>query len=179
MDEHQLIEMLREGEPLSFEILFQQYYARFYNFVHNLIKDSHNAEDIVQNVFMKVWINRKNLHPDQSIHNYIYVLTKHEVLNHIRDRKAYTQIERFVMSDQPSSLAVNDETFQIRDLDSRIRTFIASMPEQRRKVFMLSRYKGMGNKAIADMLGLSVRTVDRHINMALTSLKKEFLKNHK
>lgn len=179
MDEHQLIEMLREGDPLSFEILFQQYYARFYNFVHNLIKDSHNAEDIVQNVFMKVWINRKNLHPDQSIHNYIYVLTKHEVLNHIRDRKAYTQIERLVMSDQPSSLAVNDETFQIRDLDSRIRTFIASMPEQRRKVFMLSRYKGMGNKAIADMLGLSVRTVDRHINMALTSLKKEFLKNHK
>ena len=179
MDEHQLIEMLREGDPLSFEILFQQYYARFYNFVHNLIKDSHNAEDIVQNVFMKVWINRKNLHPDQSIHNYIYVLTKHEVLNHIRDRKAYTQIERLVMSDQPSSLAVNDETFQIRDLDSRIRTFIASMPEQRRKVFMLSRYKGMGNKAIADMLGLSVRTVDRHINMVLTSLKKEFLKNHK
>ena len=107
MDEHQLIEMLREGDPLSFEILFQQYYARFYNFVHNLIKDSHNAEDIVQNVFMKVWINRKNLHPDQSIHNYIYVLTKHEVLNHIRDRKAYTQIERLVMSDQPSSLAVN------------------------------------------------------------------------
>ena len=179
MDEHQLIEMLREGDPLSFEILFQQYYARFYNFVHNLIKDSHNAEDIVQNVFMKVWINRKNLHPDQSIHNYIYVLTKHEVLNHIRDRKAYTQIERLVMSDQPSSLAVNDETFQIRDLDSRIRTFIASMPEQRRKVFMLSRYKGMGNKVIADMLGLSVRTVDRHINMVLTSLKKEFLKNHK
>lgn len=179
MDEHQLIEMLREGDPLSFEILFQQYYARFYNFVRNLIKDSHNAEDIVQNVFMKVWINRKNLHPDQSIHNYIYVLTKHEVLNHIRDRKAYTQIERLVMSDQPSSLAVNDETFQIRDLDSRIRTFIASMPEQRRKVFMLSRYKGMGNKAIADMLGLSVRTVDRHINMALTSLKKELLKNHR
>ena len=177
MDERQLIEMLREGDPLSFEILFQQYYVRFYNFVRNLIKDSHNAEDIVQNVFMKVWINRKNLHPDQSIHNYIYVLTKHEVLNHIRDRKAYTQIERLVMSDQPSSLAVNDEAFQIRDLDSRIRTFIASMPEQRRKVFMLSRYKGLGNKAIADMLGLSVRTVDRHINMALTSLKKEFKKN--
>ena len=65
---------------------------------------------------------------------------------------------------------------QIRELDVRIRKFIASMPEQRRKVFLLSRAKGMGNKAIAELLGLSVRTVDRHINIALTSLKKEFKK---
>ena len=176
MDGHQLIEMIREGDPLGFEILFQQYYVRFYNFVRNLIKDSHTAEDIVQNVFMKVWVNRANLHPDQSLHNYIYVLTKHEILNHIRDRKVYTQIERLIMSEHPSSLVVNDESFLIRDLDSRIRTFIASMPEQRRRVFLLSRYKGMSNKAIADMLGLSVRTIDRHINIALTSLKKEFKK---
>ena len=81
MDERQLIDMLRKGDSLSFEILFQQYYVRFYNFCRNLIKNSQEAEDIVQNVFMKVWINRMNLRSDQSIHNYIYVLTKHEVLN--------------------------------------------------------------------------------------------------
>ena len=176
MDERQLIEMLREGDSLSFEILFQQYYVRFYNFVRSFIKDAQFAEDIVQNVFLKVWVGRRNLHPDQSIHNYIYVLTKHEILNHIRDRKAYTQIERLIMMEQPSGIAVDDEAFSMRELDSRIRKFIASMPEKRRKVFLLSRYKGMGNKAIADLLGLSVRTVDRHINIALTSLKKEFKK---
>ncbi len=176
MDERNLIESLREGDTLSFEILFQQYYVRFYNFVRNFIKDSQSAEDIVQNAFMKVWINREKLHPDLSIHNYIYVLTKHEVLNHIRDRKVYMQIERLIMSDYHSDLTTGDDNFQIRELDVRIRKFIASMPEQRRKVFLLSRAKGMGNKAIAEMLGLSVRTVDRHINIALTSLKKEFKK---
>ena len=157
--------MLKEGDSLGFEILFQQYYVRFYNFVRNLLKNSHEAEDIVQNVFMKVWVN-----------NYIYVLTKHEVLNHIRDRKAYTQIERLIMSEPPAGVVINDDSVQLHELDMRIRKFIASMPEQRRKVFLLSRYRGMGNKEIADMLGLSVRTVDRHINIALTSLKKEFKK---
>lgn len=176
MEESRLIEMLKEGDSLGFEILFQQYYVRFYNFVRNLLKDSHEAEDIVQNVFMKVWVNRKSLHPDQSIHNYIYVLTKHEVLNHIRDRKAYTQIERLMMSEPPAGVVINDDSVQFHELDVRIRKFIASMPEQRRKVFLLSRYRGLSNKEIADMLGLSVRTVDRHINMALTSLKKEFKK---
>lgn len=176
MEERQLIEMLREGDPLSFEILFQQYYARFYNFVRNLIKDSHSTEDIVQNVFMKVWINRGKLCPDQSIHNYIYVLTKHEVLNHIRDRKAYTQIEKLIMFEHPEGIAVNDDSFHFRDLDGRIRKIIASMPEQRRKVFIMSRYRGMSNKLIAQTLSLSVRTVDRHINMALTSLKKDIKK---
>lgn len=177
MDERQLIDMLRKGDSLSFEILFQQYYVRFYNFCRNLIKNSHEAEDIVQNVFMKVWINRMNLRSDQSIHNYIYVLTKHEVLNHIRDRKIYTQIEMLIMADQPSA-AITEDTYHFRELDERLMHFIALMPEQRRKVFLLSRYRGMSNKAIAEHLGLSVRTVDRHINLALTSLKKEFLKNN-
>lgn len=175
MDESRLIELIREGDPLSFEILFQKYYVRFYNFVLNLTKNPQTAEDIVQNVFMKIWINRKNLRPDQSIHYYIYVLSKHEVLNHIRDRKVYTQVERLVMAEHPYE-AVTDQNMDLKELDDRIRKFIAAMPEQRRKVFLLSRYRGMGNKAIAELMGLSVRTVDRHINLALTSLRKEFLK---
>lgn len=166
--------MLREGDPLSFEILFQKYYVRFYNFVFNLTKNSQAAEDIIQNVFMKIWINRANLCPDQSIHNYIYVLSKREMLNHIRDRKAYVQVERLVMAEQPSE-EVTDQSMSLKELDERIRRFIADMPEQRRKVFLLSRYRGLTNKEIAEMMGLSVRTVDRHINLALTSLKKEFM----
>ena len=85
------------------------------------------------------------------------------------------QVEELLMSDSSVTVAT-DEMFHIKDLDSRIRRFIAEMPLQRRKVFLMSRYKGMGNKEIADALGLSVRTVDRHINIALTSLKKEFKK---
>lgn len=174
MEDSRLIALLREGDPLSFEILFQKYYVRFYNFVFNLTKNSQAAEDIIQNVFMKIWINRANLRPDQSIHNYIYVLSKREMLNHIRDRKAYVQVERLVMTEQPSE-EVTDQSMALKELDERIRRFIADMPEQRRKVFLLSRYRGLTNKEIAEMMGLSVRTVDRHINLALTSLKKEFM----
>ena len=79
------------------------------------------------------------------------------------------------MADEPYE-AVTDQNMDLKELDDRIRKFIAAMPEQRRKVFLLSRYRGMGNKAIAELMGLSVRTVDRHINLALTSLRKEFLK---
>ena len=176
MDERELIELLKEGDSLSFEILFQKYYVRFYNFCCHLIKAPHAAEDIVQNVFMKVWLNRKNLRPDQSIHNYIYVLTKNEVLNHIRDRKVYYQVEQLIVAEQPF-VSMTDEHIHFRELDERIRKFIAEMPMQRRNVFMLSRLRGMSNKAIAELLGISVKTVDRHMNLALTSLKKEFMKN--
>ena len=176
MDEKELIDLLREGDSLSFEILFQKYYARFYNFCCHLIKDFHAAEDIVQNVFMKVWLNRKNLRPDQSIHNYIYVLTKNEVLNHIRDRKVYYQVEQLIVADHPF-VSMTDEHLHFKELDGRIRKFIAEMPMQRRNVFMLSRLRGKSNKEIANLLGISVKTVDRHMNLALNSLKKEFMKN--
>lgn len=140
VEESRLIEMLKEGDSLSFEILFQQYYVCFYNFVCNLIKDSQAAEDIVQNVFMKIWCNRRNLCPDQSIRSYIYVLTKNEVYNHIRDRKIHMQVEELLMSDSSVTVAT-DEMFHIKDLDSRIRRFIAEMPLQRRKVFLMIRSK--------------------------------------
>lgn len=174
MEDRRLIELLCEGDPLSFEILFQKYYVRFYNFVFNLTKSSQAAEDIIQNVFMKIWINRRKLHPDQAIHNYIYVLSKREMLNHIRDRKAYVQVEKLVMAEQPVE-EITDQNLNLKELDDRIRKFISEMPEQRRKAFLLSRYRGMSHSEIAEVMGLSVRTVDRHINLALSSLKKEFM----
>lgn len=177
MEDRHLIGLLREGDSLSFEILFQKYYVRFINFVKSLIKDQHTAEDIVQNVFMKVWVNRASLHPDQSIHNWMYVLTKHEVLNYIRNRKVVMQVERLLDLD-PTEQPLTEDTVDYRELDQKIKEFIALMPEQRRKVFLLSRYRGMTNGQIASLMGLSVRTIDRHINLALTSLRKEFLNNN-
>lgn len=174
MEDRHLIGLLKEGDTLGYEILFQKYYVRFVNFVKNLLKDHQAAEDIVQNVFMKVWVNRVSLHTDQSIHNWMYVLTKHEVLNHIRNRKVTTQVEQLLAPDSPDH-PLTDDGADYRELDQRIKEFISLMPEQRRKVFMLSRYRGMTNRQIAELLDISVRTVDRHINLALTSLRKEFI----
>ena len=78
------------------------------------------------------------------------------------------------MTEQPSE-EVTDQSLNLKELDERIRRFIADMPEQRRKVFLLSRYRGLSNREIAEMMGLSVRSIDRHINLALTSLKKVFM----
>ena len=79
MDETRLIELLREGDPLSFEILFQQYYVRFYNFVLNLTKSPHTAEDIVQNVFY-----------DDGERSIIYVVFP----DHIENGKLYHKGEK-------------------------------------------------------------------------------------
>ena len=80
-----------------------------------------------------------------------------------------------MVNDHPNDVS-SDQIFNLKELDERIRRAIAVMPEQRRKVFLLSRYRGMSHKTIADFLGLSVKTVDRHINMALTDLREEFMK---
>ena len=83
-EEQLLLRQLREGDMGSYETLFHRYYPTFFAFARGMLKDAGAAEDIIQNVFMKIWIHREALDETMSIKNYIYVLSKREVFNYLR-----------------------------------------------------------------------------------------------
>ena len=173
-DEKTLIKGLKKGDHDSYQSLFRLYYGKFVNFVDCIIKDRAAAEDIVQESFMKVFINREQLQEGQSIENYIYVITKRLMLNYIRDRKKRRTIDSSEIKDSiQEAWGVEDLAFAVES-KSRIQTIVSKMPKQRRTVYLLSREKGLSNKDIADRLGLSVRTVDRHIALALAQSRDSF-----
>ena len=87
MNERSLILGLKKGDHDSYEALFDLYYAKFVNFADSIIKDRTVAKDIVQESFIRIWINRDKLNENQSLENYIYVIVKRLVLNHLRDIK--------------------------------------------------------------------------------------------
>ena len=171
-DDTILITGLREGDYGSYETLFQRYYVKFVNFVDCLIKDRDAAKDIVQEAFMKVYANREDLQEDLSIENYLYVIVKRLTLNFIRDHKKrvapFVQEERQTMI--PAWGGVEDIVIA-NESRARIQEAVSQMPAQRRKVWILSREQGLSNKEIAERLGLSVRTVDRHISLALQQIR--------
>ena len=174
IDEKKLISGLRKGDYDSYRSLFRIYYGKFVNFVDCIVKDRAVAEDIVQEAFVKVYVNRDKLQEGLSIENYIYVIVKRLMLNHIRDVKKRKTIDALEVEDKiPGSWDVEDLAIAI-EARSRIQTVVSKMPGQRQKVYLLSREKGLSNKEIAKLLGLSVRTVDRHIAMALAQIRDGF-----
>lgn len=173
IDEQLLLRQLREGDMASYEILFHRYYPTFFAFARGMLKDEGAAEDIIQNVFMKIWIHREALDETMSIKNYIYVLSKREVFNHLRAKyKTHVVLTEDMMMLEQSS-GKEDSQSDYRELREAVQYVINAMPPKRRSVFCLSRFKSLSNQEIADKLGISIRTVEKHIELALRTFKEQ------
>ena len=173
MNKRKLIIGLRRGDHDSYEALFKLYYVKFVNFADAIIKDRNAAKDIVQDAFIKIWANRLKLDETQSLENYIYVIVKRLVLNYIRDHRPSESLESDDVQMVQSVPWGGQELIVIaNETSNRIREAVSQMPTQRRKVFVMSRYQGMSNSQIAQTLQISVKTVERHMTLALAELRK-------
>ena len=161
-EDKQLVHQIKRGDSKSFDELFEKYYDRFFSFACALLGDEDAAEDILQNVFLKLWIGRERLDEDRSIANYLLVCVRNEIFDHLRLK--YNQI---VVHCAPP-----EHEDSSSDIDAQMdMTAIKQMPPQRQRCFMMSRYQHMSSKEIAEALGLSRRTVERHIYLALNDLR--------
>ncbi len=174
MDKAKLIAGLKRGDYDSYKALFGLYYARFVHFAQKLTGDRQAAKDLVQEAFMKVWTNRDKLNETLSIEDYLFILVKRAAINFIRDRK-FAETLTQELGERIGGDASSDRPAETRDLIRSIHTCVEKMPPQRRKVFLMSRRESLSNKEIAQKLSLSEKTVERHITLALTDLRKKHL----
>ena len=146
-----LISAVKKGDKGAYEQLFVRYYPTLLRFIHGMLKDNHMAEDIAQNIFMKLWIHREKLDSTQSLKNYLFVLAKHEIFNIFKAKRTT------MLSLLP----------QLNDLSIK---HISTTPPPPQLIFRMSRCEHLSNREIAERLGLSVRSVDKHIELALKDL---------
>lgn len=172
-EERLLLRQLREGDMNSYETLFHRYYPSFFAFAKGMLKDAGAAEDIIQNVFMKIWIHREALDETMSIKNYIYVLSKREIFNYLRAKYNTHVVLTEDMVTLESSSPDNELPTDYGELREAVQNVINSMPPKRKSIFCLSRFKSLSNQEIADKLGISIRTVEKHIELALRMFKEQ------
>ena len=170
----QIVKDVSEGSYSAFKMLFDMYYSKVYWFADNIVKNGLYADEIAQIVFVSLWNKRAMLDPEKNFDSFLYVVSKHAVLDFIKlNRRSLEAKGLDFITNTPGF--VTDTSFQTEYniLQKLIDEIVEVMPEQRRKVFIMSRYNCMDNDAIASNLGISKRTVERHLNMALNTLRKE------
>lgn len=167
---------LIKGNVSAYEFLFRKYYGTVYCFVRNMLKDRSAAEDIAQNIFMRIWLNRASLHPDKPIKHLLFVMAKNEALDVLKSKYSKSALLSTDVHDKELENGDADKRVMMLETASGIKDIIAKLPPQRRTVFVLSRYNNLSNKEIAGRLGLSVRTVEKHLELALKELRKSLHK---
>src|SRR5262245_51008621 len=169
------VRRMREGDVAAFEAAFRAWYGELCSFVRPQMGSAHAAEEIVQEVFLRVWRARASLDPEQSLRAYLYRAARNTALNQLKRRRLETRwlIEAAAA---PAPLAVDaDQETQVNELQTALQNALESLPERCRLVFTMSRHQGLTYAEIATALGISVKTVETQIGRALKLLRSRLL----
>lgn len=171
-----LVEQIKNHDKEAFEKLFRRYYSDLHRFLWGYVKNSQIAEDLVQEVFVRVWENRDTLNPEKKIKTYIYKIGRNIAIDYVRHKKVEREWEKEKKALHSVSTLDKkiDDQLHKKFMLAEVRKAIEDLPEKRRLVFILSRYEGMTYKEIAEKLDISVNTVDTQICRALKTLRDKF-----
>ena len=172
--EKELTGALKAGEETAFRAIFDLYFRKLYNFSFRFLKSREQAEEIVHDALLNLWLNREKLNPDLSVLPYLYTITRRLSLNALRDvatsQKAIDQL--WIKMEKLSN--ETEEAVLLSDLKQFTEQSLANLPHQQQLVFRMSRYEGLNYDEIAAKLGISRNTVKNHLVAALKSLKNHF-----
>ena len=171
MEERELIRLLKEGDREAFSLLYKRYWEKVYSFCRLYLTGKDKAEDVVQEVFVKLWDARDFLQEDQPFKGFLFIITRNLIFNQYRKNVNEEVYKMTVLSAMEESYTVEEE-IDAGNLREYIDLLIDDLPERRREIFNLSRKENKSHKEIAELLHISEKTVENQIREALKYLKR-------
>jgi RNA polymerase sigma-70 factor (ECF subfamily) len=154
----------------GFEAIFKSHFRRLHAYACTLVRDEAIAEELVQQVFFKLWEKRDRINVQQSITAYLYRAVYNESINHMRHSKVKAAWQSHAMRQENHQESAAART-NLKELEERLRAALESLPDQCRIIFRMSRFGEMKYREIADELGLSLKTVENQMGKALRLLR--------
>lgn len=178
-DEKRLLAELGEGSFSAFESLYHTYSGKLYNFVMRLSSGNrYMAEEVVQSAFIRIWEVRELVNPEGSFVSFLCTIAKNLLMNMYQRQTVEFVYNEYVMKYGMDYSSQTDEEVDAKFLRDYIDSLAAELPEQRRKIFTLSKQQHRSNKEIARMLGISESTVSTQLSLAVKFMREEFVKHY-
>lgn len=173
-NEKVLMQQVSEGDELAFGILFDSYRPRLYSYILKLSKSQEMAEDVVQDVFLKIWKGREKLIEVEHFSGFLFQVARNHAYNGFRRRAKETLILAALRREETGLTSENsEERILHKEVQEFIRQAVDKLTPQQKQVFLMSREQGMKHEEIAQELHITTRTVSNHISEALRFLRNE------
>jgi len=158
----------------NFEILFKQYYTELCNFALKYTKNNEDAEEVVQDVFYKIWEKRSFINIKISIKSYLYISVRNKCLQNINHKKIVRIYEKYIDKQDNTEASTPHENLVYEESIEIFNEALNTLPERCIEIFKLSRFEGLKYKEIAKKMSVSVKTVEANISKALKTFRNYF-----
>jgi RNA polymerase sigma-70 factor (ECF subfamily) len=155
-----------------FEDAFKTHFKGLHSYAHTIVKDEVIAEEMVQNVFLRLWKNRDTISINQSVASYLYRSVYHESLNYLKHLKVKSAYQSYAARTM-EYIDNASEKLKLRELEERLDQALKELPEQCRTIFQMSRFEELKYVEIAGKLNISVKTVENQMGKALRLLRNK------
>ena len=176
-DEKELLVQLRNGNEEAFEKIYKLYSTRLYGNLLKLVKSETEAQEILQDVFLKIWENRQNIDLEKSFRSYLFKIAENKVVDFFRKAARDKKREAQLISLATNEYVQVQEMMQSDEKSAILQKAIDSLPPQRQQVFRLCKLEGKSYKEVSEQLGISVSTISDHIVKATKSIRSYFENN--
>lgn len=171
--EKNICESIRNRDKNAFESVFKTYYKHLCSYANQIVADLDISEEIVQEMFFQLWQKRDSLSIETSLKSYLFRSVHNSCLNHIKHNKVKQSYSQQILHENNDLLGSQYHMDDSKELLELIGTAVEKLPTERKKVFIMIRYEDRKYKEVADILGISVKTVENQMGKAMKFLREE------
>jgi len=166
-----LLIQLAAGQEDAFTQLYLRYSPTIYNALMVYIKDEHQADDLLQNVFVRLWEKRAELTAIQNLENYLFIIARNMVFNHIKRKAIEENVHQALRSRLPESADSTESRMQELEYKRLLQEAIDALPAQQKQVYLMATDAAMSYEDIAIKMDLSKLTIKKHLELARKSIR--------
>jgi RNA polymerase sigma-70 factor (ECF subfamily) len=171
--DNEIIGRIRNGDVGQFESLFRSSYVSLVRYAKTLIKDHDTAEEIVQDLFFRLWQDKEKINIESSLNGYLFRSVHNRCLHHIEHIKVVERHAEEVSYDQPQVQESPSDILNYKELQEKVARILERLPERCGKIFTMNRFEGLKYTEIAEKLSVSVKTVEANMGRALKEFRRE------
>jgi len=169
LEDHEWLAQVKKGQTAALACIYRKYWRRLYVSAHAILKDGQTCEDIIQEIFLKLWQNRERIEIKATLVSYLYSSVRYEVYRHIKTGKVREDIFDHIF--ERMQAGPDYPHLEYKELYIQIHTIVESLPERCKAVYKLSREEHLSHKQIAAQLNISTKTVENQLTKALSLLR--------
>ncbi len=171
--DEELMQEIKADNMFAFDVLYKKYCKRVYKFGYSILKSPEDSENLMQDVFLRLWENRHKVEKDASIKSYVFTIAYNSAISVIRKKIKESQFVEYLKSLQEINIEPVNLELEYNELTKKLDEIVKALPQRQKEVYLMHKVDGLKYNEIAERLHISENTIENHMSRALKTIREK------